>query len=310
MRLLFLPLAATGAALLLPFLAPAATPGKRAEAGSSGATPPACPVLCDPLGGQLIATCEVEGQPVRMIVDTGASHTTLDEAFARRALPHLPVSNVQLSGRTNVKRALKLMKGRFRADRIFVREHPLFLVDLSEANGMLKTDIQGVLGINTMSRMPFVWNATDVVYRCAPGLKKSCLMKKLHGTTDETGRLVIQAKAGGKTLPLLLDTGSSITLLPESWWEAQGAEPLRFDAADVNGREEQQAKRGNPMDLEIGEGLVLKNVRPILSPGGKEGQLGLDALRQIELYYLPEHGGNGSSSGSYYGRALDTPQEP
>lgn len=306
MSIPFLPLAAAGAILLLPISAPASAP----DASEKNASSEAAPVLCDPASGQLIAACEVEGQTVRMIVDTGASHTTLDEMFARRAFPHLPVTDVQLSGKTNVKRAPKLMKGRFRAGRIFVRDHPLFLVDLSEANGMLKTNIQGVLGINTMSRMPFVFNAKNAVYRSDPGLQKSRHMKKLYGTADETGRLIIHAKAGGNILPLLLDTGSSITLLPESWWGTQGAEPLRIDAADVNGRDERQVKLGRPMDLEIGDGLVLKNVRPILAPGVENGQLGLDALRQIELYYLPEQGDTASPSGAYYGRALDTSQEP
>ena len=306
----FLSLAAAGAVMLLVFSARAAMPGAHEENTPSGATPPTAPVLRDPTGGQLIATCEVEGQPVQMIVDTGASHTTLDEMFARRTFPRLSVSEVQLTGKTNVKRAPKLMKGCFRADRIFVEDHPLFLVDLSKANGMLKTNIQGVLGINTMSRMPFVFNAENAIYRSDPGLQKSPYMRKLHGTEDETGRPIVQAKAGGKTLPLLLDTGSSITLLPESWWSAQGAEPLRIDAADVSGRKEQQVKLGRPMNMEIGDGLVLKNVRPVLSPDVKNGQLGLDALRQIELYYLPEQGDNGSPSGAYYGRTLDTCQKP
>ncbi len=306
MRLVPILLAACCAPFYVSLHASEACLGARPEAVESATS--SCAVVRDPAGGQLIAACEVEGKPVRLIVDTGASHTTLDASFMRRAFPNLPVSDVRLAGRTNVRQAPRLTMGSLRADRVFVRSHPLFLMDLSQANGILKTEIQGVLGMNTMSCLPFVFNARDAVYRNEPGLQKTDAMKKLRGRVDQNGRMVVDAKVEGRTIPLLLDTGSSITLIPAGLWKAESGKTLRLDSADINGRAEEETQLGRPMDLEIGEGLVLKNVRPLLSPQITEGLLGLDALRQIELYYLKEPSANGDGNGAYYGRALDAPK--
>lgn len=272
-------------------------------------------VTRDARGGQLLATCEIEGKPVNMIVDTGATHTSIDETFVRENLPSLPVSEITTPYRTNAPKPPKMVHASLLVDPLFVDRHPMLLLDFSGANSILHTPVQGVLGMNTMGCLPFVLNVRDKIFRFDTGLKHAPGMVKLRGRVDESNRLVIEARAkGGKSYDLLLDTGASATMLTAAAWQGGKGETVPLDSASIKGRTQEQAALATPTDMEIGDGLILRGVTPMLvgeclsNDAQTVGLLGLDSLGGIELYYFPPTPGKPHEPSGFYARKLDAPQ--
>lgn len=272
-------------------------------------------IVRDARSGQLIASCEVEGKPVNMIVDTGATHTTLDETFARNNLPSLAVSDITGPFQTNAPKPPKMTRANLLVTPLFVEKHPFLLLDLSGANAILKTPVQGVLGMNTMGCLPFVFNVRDKVFRYDTDLKYTPDMKKLRGRLDESNRLVVEARAGEHSYELLLDTGASATLLTERAWRGEKGKTIPLDSASIKGRSQQNVHLASPIDFEIGDGLVLHEVAPMLvdeclsNDPQTVGLLGLDSLRNIEIYYFPPKPGQQQQPSGFYAREL-APSQP
>lgn len=286
----------------------------RADLAVTRPTPVAAPppaIVRDARGGQLIAACKVEGKVVNMIVDTGATHTTLDETFTRVNFPSLNVSEVSGPYRTNAPKAPKMTRASLLVDSLAIEKHPILLLDLSSANGILQTPVHGVLGMNTMGCLPFVFNVRDKIFRYDAGLKPTPDMKKLRGRLDENNRLVVDARAGGKHYALLLDTGASATLLTKGAWQGKKGAAVALDSASVKGRSKEEVLLAGPADFEIGDGLVLEGVTPMLvderlsNDPQTVGLLGLDSLRGVELYYFPPAPGKQQEPGGFYARRLD-----
>lgn len=316
---LYLPLSAL---LLLAALCPAADVPSAATKTRAGAPPPtpartaeaAPPVIRDARGDQLIATCEIEGKPVNMIVDTGATHTTLDETFTRTTFPSLKAADISGPFQTNAPRPPKMTRANLLVTPLFVEKHPILLLDLSGLNDILQTRVHGVLGMNTMGCLPFIFNVRDQVFRYDANLKHAPGMKKLRGHLDESNRLVLEARAGGRSYALLLDTGASATLITQSAWQGETGESIPLDSASVKGRSTKEVLLAQPTDFEIGDGLVLHGVAPMLvgeslSNGAQTvGLLGLDSLKNVELYYFPPSPGQRRGASGFYARQLDAPE--
>ncbi|MCC8022144.1 MAG: aspartyl protease family protein [Akkermansia sp.] len=261
------------------------------------------------VGGLVVSTLSIDGKPARLIVDTGASHTTLDLEFAGANFPDKKALPVVLLGATNVKTAPKLMKallecgcsagGRdtFRRD-----DYPFYLMDLRELRRMMNDAVDGILGMNTMREAPFRFHAGGAIFSFPEDAEPAPDMFPLRGDPDAGDRLILMARAGGREIPLLLDTGSSVTSVPEDLWEAGKGGMIHCDSTDINGRNRGMAAVGAPMDLEIGENLVLRQVRPLLQPKGGSGILGLDALQDLEILRVPANTPGGRAV--WYGRIM------
>lgn len=257
------------------------------------------------VGNLLVVSSQIDQKPVRLIVDTGATHTTLDSQFARDLFPNHPIRNVVLTGTTNAKESPKWMQASVTVGSLTVPTSPVFLINLDGLRLLMNNSADGVLGMDIMQKKAFRFLASAPLFEFTSTAISTAGYKHLSGVADQAGRLHVVARAGSRDFSLLLDTGSSVTALPEDLWEAGEGETIDYDSADINGRSQGKIRLGAPMDITVGDGLVLKKIRPHLLPKGSLGILGLDALKNVEILRIPcESGQNG---GEWYGRTINHP---
>ena len=60
--------------------------------------------------GVLTAKVMLNGKPVKLMVDTGATHTTLDKNYLQKHFPNLRILPMTFSGETNIQAALSCAK--------------------------------------------------------------------------------------------------------------------------------------------------------------------------------------------------------
>lgn len=257
------------------------------------------------VGGLVVASAQIDQKQTRLIVDTGATHTTLDFKFARTAFPDNPIRPVEITGVTNAKEAPKLMYSSVHFGSLSVPKSPVFLINLDGLRQIMENSAEGIMGMDIMQRKAFRFLASAPVFEFITKATPSQEYKRLIGVTDKAGRLHTTVRAGTRDFSLLLDTGSSITAVPEDLWEAGEGETIDYDSADINGRTQGKVRLGVPMDITIGDGPILKNVRPHLLPKGSLGILGLDALKNVEILYIPDE--SNRNEGAWYGRIINQP---
>lgn len=246
----------------------------------------------DPAGGLVVADCTVNGKSARMIVDTGASCTVLDEQFAV-GLPDLVRLQVPTKGNARLPHypaACTVEAGGARFENT-----PAIVLSLSGVNAVLKQPVQGILGMDILGTLPFTldyaagkfcWGAPeDGRTRIAPEQR-----------LDALKRPYLLCRSGANRQAVLLDTGSSVTLLETGFWAPgeAGSEELRV--ADVQSDRTNRIQRGKNGDLVLAEGVIASGLSPrLLAPGERPGaQLGADALRNTCLQHIPAPAGKPS----------------
>ncbi len=265
-----------------------------AVAGQSVAPPAAAPEASlvmerDARCRQFIATCLVNGRPARLMVDTGATHTVLAADFAARELPQLEkLEGVTLSGNAEtapIPAYATLQIGAFAPARALV-----LVMDLRGVNSLMAERIDGILGMAQLGQLPFVLDLRGDGKGYWAEVAERLPLHPLEGRSDEAGRLVLPARCGEKTCPLLLDSGSSTTSWPQGQWPAGEQDESGVRVADVNGARESGMRRGKLAPLELPGGLVLPQVSPLMQPGESGHVLGLDALSGCLLTHRPGQG--------------------
>lgn len=242
----------------------------------------------DPLCGQIIVTCLVNGVPARLMMDTGATHTVLDRKFVDEELKaeYVDTSKMQISG--NAEEKPGIIVGDLQAGDTSFRGMMLVVMDLSGVNAMQSKPLAGILGMDAMSRLSFIMDFRAERFTWGAFRDMSPFVP-LEGRRDEAGRLFVTVQSGEKSFPLLLDTGSSVTtLLPEQW--APGAEHMEdVKIADVNGPRTIRAGVGRQGALQLTPQVRTWNFSPQLLPAEADpGLLGMDALKMNVLVHKPD----------------------
>ena len=242
----------------------------------------------DPLCGQIIVTCLVNGVPARLMMDTGATHTVLDRKFVDEELKaeYVDTSKMQISG--NAEEKPGIIVGDLQAGDTSFRGMMLVVMDLSGVNTMQSKPLAGILGMDAMSRLSFIMDFRAERFTWGAFRDMSPFVP-LEGRRDEAGRLFVTVQSGEKSFPLLLDTGSSVTtLLPEQW--APGAAHMEdVKIADVNGPRTIRAGVGRRGSLQLTPQVRTWNFSPQLLPAEADpGLLGMDALKMNVLVHKPD----------------------
>lgn len=242
----------------------------------------------DPLCGQIIVTCLVNGVPARLMMDTGATHTVLDRKFVDEVLKaeYVDTSKMQITG--NAEEKPGIIVGDLQAGGTRFRGMMLVVMDLSGVNAMQSKPLAGILGMDAMSRLSFIMDFRAERFSWGAFHDMSPFVP-LEGRRDEAGRLFVTVRSGEKSFPLLLDTGSSVTtLLPEQW--APGAAHMEdVKIADVNGPRTIRAGVGRQGALQLTPDVRTWNFSPQLLPAEADpGLLGMDALKMNVLVHKPD----------------------
>lgn len=235
---------------------------------------------------QVLVTCLINGAPMRMMLDTGATHTVLHEESAAR-VPNaqwIDTSNILFSG--NSAQRPKILLAALHAGPAESPVHPFMVMNLAAVRSMMAEPIDGILGMDMLSHIPFTFDlkSGDLYWGTPAGVE----LVPLNAVPDGTGRVIVQGSCGGKTIPMLLDTGSSITRVPaEQWAPGVGAE-IGAQVGDIDSREGIKVMEGKPGDIELGPGVFAKGVAPILGKDGETPILGMDGLNGVILIHVPQ----------------------
>lgn len=242
------------------------------------------PLRVSPVHNLQLLDAKLNGVPCTLLLDTGASHTTFSLSFLREKLPELPLQEIELASTTNVTEAPKcfavgaLTLGSAELTGFLAMALPLD--HLSEAVG---ERVDGILGMNTMAYAPFRLSLRDASVTWYPTLPEpdgSIRVPVLRGTGDNAFHLIASRDGTGRTFPVLVDSGASMTFMDDGLWPAAG-EANDLTAAGVNSVAARSVRPGKPGALVSGR--LRLPIRPLLSHGTVP-ILGADMLRTVDLY--------------------------
>lgn len=237
---------------------------------------------------QIVVTCLINKQPVRMMLDTGATHTVLHTESAARleGVQRIDTSTMQFRG--NSQQRPEMLMASLLAGPAKSPQHLFMVLDLSAVRGAMAEPIDGILGMDVLGAVPFTFDQrrNEFYWGGMPGAE----LVPLRGKYDKFGRWIVQAVCQGKPLELLLDTGSSVTRVREADWTPGSGEIIVAHVGNVDKSARISIREGGAADLDVAEGLVLPGVKPIFGQPGEPPVLGMDALRGTVLVHLPAAG--------------------
>ena len=232
----------------------------------------------------------LEGVPCTMIFDTGATHTSFDLDFVTNAFPKAELIEIGLAGTSNVNVMPRLMKTEsLKVGEMDYQGFPVMVIPFPGLSNRVGRKVDGILGMDIIRRMPMILSVKesklilnpDKVEGFGPRLKFD------YSDFDGSPKVFYKGKDGAPR-SMLIDSGSSFTILtrPEDW--AATGEAIDLGAMSVNGREELKMRFGEPGELELvpaEAGAEVKvTVRPMINPDHPCAYLGADTLRKYDLY--------------------------
>lgn len=274
--------------------------GLNAFADEAAAVPPAeAPLMVrDARCGQVLVRCTVDGAELRLLLDTGATHTVIDRTAAAEKLAksqRVDTTGMQFSSSSSAVRPDILLVTVAAGGRTMPQQ-PVLVLPLDGVRAALATPVDGILGMDVLKRLSFTLDfRADGVSCWGEPAEGDGTPVPLKARPDGGFCPLLAVKLGDKEIfPVLLDSGSSVTVLPEKLWSAGMQGEHSAHVADVNGGRSQGVKVGNAAPVQLAEG-VSTVVTPQLSDermrgDGLLGLIGVDALRGLRLVYTPEKG--------------------
>lgn len=234
---------------------------------------------------QIVTTCLVAGQPLRVMLDTGATHTVFHTESAKQLqqVRWVDTSHIQFNGNANQRPEMfiapvLLGPGDFDS-------RPLLALDLSGVRSMMAEKIDGIIGMDLLNSLPFTFDfQTNHFYWGAP---ESAQLFPLAGQRDPNGRITLTVASGEKTFPLLLDTGSSVTRIVERNWTPGRGETIQAQISDVNAAAHISTIEGKAGTLTLAPGVESEAFHPLMGGEEEPAILGVDALKGLILVHLP-----------------------
>lgn len=236
---------------------------------------------------QVLVNCEMNGVPMRMMLDTGATNTVIHRgSLSKLKNPRqMDTRNVQFKGNAKERPDVYLLNVKF-ADSAVLRSHPVMALNLDGARSMMAEQIDGIIGMDILGAMPFTFDVS--AGKMHWGLPEGELkLVPLPGKRDEAGRMVLSIECDGKAHDILLDSGSSVTRLPASAWPAGAAKQMHMGVSDVNSAEQLVATIGAPGKVKLAPGVVVEAVTPVFCGEEEHTILGMDILGRVRLVHVP-----------------------
>lgn len=241
-----------------------------------------------PQNGMPLVEAEVDGVKCTLLVDTGASHTTLDLGFVTNRLAQVELREVELVGNTNVAMAPKFAGvSKLKIGETILEVEGMMVLDLGHLSASVGKRVDGILGMNHLRQRPCLislkrgeikWNPEEAE---TEGFRQ--VRVRPRGMTYE----ILAIGPDGKRMALLVDTGSSFTFVSSALWE-EGEDEVRLGATDVNARTDLKLKRGKKGKIGCGGNLSL-TIEPIISADDFHNQLGADVFKNVDILLKNGH---------------------
>lgn len=230
----------------------------------------------------------VNGKPCRMVIDTGATHTILDQAWVEKNFPNdkkYPDSRVGSNFQLYQIKQLCFGENKF--------NHFLSLIgDLSQLNTTFGKKIDGILGMNVMGQKKFILDEKKGKFTF---VSDDFLTQKkiipLKTQFSPTGLLTVEVERDGLTFPMMLDSGCSETRISEEWWPKDEEASFLAKTTNIHTNKDNAESvmhfRGKKQSLKLTETITLEPMTPILFPKDAYpyGLFGSDFFGQYALVF-------------------------
>lgn len=234
---------------------------------------------------QVVVTCLVNGAPMRMMLDTGATHTVLHEESAARVPQAHWVDTSKMQFRGNSSQQPKLLLANLQTGPAESENHPVMVMNLGAVRSMMAEAIDGIIGMDLLGQLPFTFDLRSK--ECYWGIPTGGEFVPLYAAPDGKGRFIVQARCQGKPVHMLLDTGSSVTRVFTAEWTPGKGKEIGAQIGDIDSATGIKVTEGNPGDMELGPGVSVQGVTPILCEPNDVPMLGMDGLKGAVLIHVP-----------------------
>ena len=231
--------------------------------------------------GMMFVKGRVFGEECTLLWDTGCTHTTFDRAFMKRVTGSEGMP-VQITGDTNVSQmphiynvdSLTLGEGE---NSVTFGPFMALSVDIGHMVGPVGSKVDGVLGMNVIGRTMTLMSAArgEVVFN--PSMEACGGFGPVLRSLDPDS-LLVPVKVGERAVPMLVDSGSSMSFLKEGLWESCGEENS-FSAVDANGRTSMRQREGVEGFIDAGVKIPFK---PLVVQEDRN-YIGSDVLRRCDI---------------------------
>ncbi len=237
---------------------------------------------------QVLVTCLINGKPMRMMLDTGATHTVLhnESADSLKHAQWLDTSRMEFKG--NSSQRPRILLASVQAGQLAEPQHPILVLSLESVRSMMAERIDGILGMDILGRLPFTFAPASGSFHW--GAPSGATLTPLYGTRDDAGRMLVQAQVKGRPVEVLLDTGSSLTRVYADEWKPGKAGKKQAKVSDVDSAGQKQVVLGKAADMELAPGVLIRNVSPAFCSRDDRSMLGMDVLKDVVLVHLPTVG--------------------
>lgn len=229
---------------------------------------------------------KLNGVDCTLLIDTGATHTTFDLGFVKKAVPDAALQSVMLVGDSNVEGAPSY----FKVDSLDVGgarfgDFGAMALDLSHLPSAMGVKVDGILGMNTIGRVPVLISLSkgEVVFCPGEEARKGFDRWTTRFPGDPMS-IVLKAVNDGRAFGVIVDSGASMTfLLSLTGWPTTG-ERADFSATDINGSTGLAPQKGVPGRLVVGRDLALE-ISPLVvdSRDPSMNRIGSDTLRRYDM---------------------------
>ncbi len=234
---------------------------------------------------QVLVTALVNGQPMRLMLDTGASHTVLHDESAAKLKNAEWVDTSMMVFKGNSTQRPKMLIAALEVGPGISPAHPVMVVSLAAVRSMMAEKIDGIVGMDLLSSLPFTFDLrNNELYW---GVPNNGALVPISGERDAFGRLFAKLRCGGNAFSLLLDTGSSVTRVFKKDWAAGVAREITAQIGNVDTASRQKMTEGKPGRIEIAPGVELKEISPLICDETEHAILGMDAFEGSALVHLP-----------------------
>lgn len=281
---------ATACLLALNLLPLAAAESAAAPAPAAAAEPA---MLRDARCGQVLVRCTMNGVPLRLMLDTGATHTVLDPATLAKipGAQKMDTTGMQFNSSSSRNVPDIYLMQTEAGGRTF-SPHPVLVLPLGGVRQMLATPIDGILGMDVLKHLSFTLDFRPNG-QSHWGEANDGTAIHLNARPDDNYCPMLTVKVGEKEISnVLLDSGSSATIFAAEDWSAGAERTVTVQTADVNGGRAEGMSIGKEMTVELAPGAE-QQVRPQLRDAKRSdaaGLIGVDTLRGFRLIYSAEKG--------------------
>lgn len=246
-------------------------------------TPVHVTVNVTPGNNMPIVAGELDGRKCFFLLDTGATHTTLDLNFLQASTNHVELTPVSMAAMSNVTTMpwichIDSMKV---GDAIF-SDFSAMVLDLSHLTPSIGTELAGILGMNVIgcTRTLISLGHGEMIFGLDKEARADFATPAMRDRNDPDS-LALFALIGDKRIPIIIDTGSTFTILPESsGWQAT-TNHIDIGARNINSGGMLSSSIGVEGEMELHPHAKIK-VRPLLT-SGQLSQIGADALLNVDM---------------------------